>query len=84
MEPFSLSSPQTIRDWIELKNIYREKLHFLLRWSPSKLAISYAVSYLQPYDDPQYRADVEDLVNKSDDPQRRRFMMAVEICTRFW
>jgi hypothetical protein len=84
MESFSLSSPQTARDWIELKNIYREKLHFLLRWSPGKLALSYAVSFLEPYDDPQYRADVEDLVNRSDDPLRYRFMMAVEICSHFW
>jgi hypothetical protein len=84
MESFSLSNPQKPRDWIELKNIYREKLHFLLRWSPDKLALSYAVSYLEPYDDPSYRAAVEDLVNQSDDPLRRRFVMAVEICSHFW
>ncbi len=81
MDSFSVSGPDTIFDWIALRNEFRTKLD-LLELKP--LTIMYGLSKTVGHQDDDFANRVEEYLSKSKDPIRMRFDLAYCLGSTFY
>ncbi|MBV6399964.1 MAG: hypothetical protein CNIPEHKO_00245 [Anaerolineales bacterium] len=81
MDSFSVSGPDTIFDWIALRDEFRTKLD-LLELKP--LTIMYGLSKTVGHQDDDFANRVEEYLSKSKDPIRMRFDLAYCLGSTFY
>jgi hypothetical protein len=81
MNNFSVGGPQTIFDWVALREEFGSKLDLL---GLDSLSILYGLSKTIGYRDDDFVQVVEEYLVKSPDPIRVRFDLAYQLCSHFW
>ncbi|MFN8388288.1 MAG: hypothetical protein U0V48_06385 [Anaerolineales bacterium] len=81
MDSFSVSGPDTIFDWIALRDEFRAKVHLL---QLETLAIMYGLSKTVGHQDDDFANKVEEYLSKSKDPIRMRFDLAYCLGSTFY
>lgn len=81
MNNFSVGQPQTIFDWVALREEFRGKVEIL---DIGTLSILYGLSNTVVYRDDEFSSEVEDFLSTSADPIRTRFDFAYELASEFW
>lgn len=81
MNPFPVSGPRTIFDWIALRDEFRGKVEVL---DMEALSMLYGLSNTVGYHDPIFVNEVEAFLSKSIDPIRTHFNFAYQLTSEFW
>jgi len=81
MNNFSVGSPQTIFDWVAIREEFRSKLELL---ELDSLSMLYGLSKTIGYRDDDFVHAVEEYLSKSPDPIRVRFDLAYLLGSHFW
>jgi len=81
MNTFPVGSPQSIFDWVALRDEFRGKLELL---EMETLSVLYGLSKTVGYQDDDFAREVEEYLSKSADPIRARYDFAYHLGSWFW
>jgi hypothetical protein len=76
-----VSEPQTLYDWLAVKESNRDNLAAL---QTKDLAVLYGLAYTPLLADPSFCAEIETVLEQSPDPVRARYEFAYILASHYW